>query len=314
MTEIRDDKAQYVVPFILALVSQHQSQHGKSPSSPPFFVGLNGVQGSGKSVLVDILKETLSSPPYGLHTVAFSLDDLYLTLSDQLKIAQSNPDNVLLQHRGQPSTHDIPLALSVFQSLQANRPTKIPRYDKAAFSGKGDRVPVCEWEEVKGDPSNPVHVVLFEGWSVGFRPLPPETLASKHSAAVKALHDSTPSTPYRGRLGHNTLANLTTINDALKSYDALTRQLDAFVHIDAADPLYVYAWRLEQEAGLRAAKGTGMSDQQVQSFVDDYYPTYELYTDTLRQGVFKGTKEAWKGRQLRLVVGQDRTVTEVITI
>jgi D-glycerate 3-kinase len=36
------------------------------------------------------------------------------------------------------------------------------------------------------------------------------------------------------------------------------------------------------------------------------YPAYELYTDTLRKGVFEDG-----GRQLRLVVGKDRRVQVV---
>ncbi|OAP60031.1 hypothetical protein AYL99_05033 [Fonsecaea erecta] len=314
MPEIHDDKAQYVVPFILALLAEHQKAFSTSSNPPPFFIGLNGVQGAGKTVLVDILKTTLSSPPHNLSVVVFSLDDLYLTHADQVALAQSHPDNPLLQHRGQPSTHDIPLALSVFASLKQNKPTKIPQYNKAAFSGQGDRVPESEWEEVNTDPSKPVRVVLFEGWCVGFRPLAQELLESKHAAAVAALGNSTADNPYRGRLGHNTLKSVMTINDALKQYDEITIQLDAFVHIDALDPQYVYKWRLEQEAGLRATRGSGMTDEQVRHFVDGYYPAYELYTDTLRQGVFKGIKSDWQGKQLRLVVGEDRKVREVVKI
>lgn len=37
------------------------------------------------------------------------------------------------------------------------------------------------------------------------------------------------------------------------------------------------------------------------------YPAYELYTEQLRQGIFDGAK----GKQLRLVVGEDRRVKEV---
>ncbi|EXJ90370.1 hypothetical protein A1O1_03470 [Capronia coronata CBS 617.96] len=316
MPEIQDDKAQYVVPFILSLLSDHHARHSPAanPAAPPFFIGLNGVQGAGKSVLVSILKKTLTSPPHNLSTVVFSLDDFYLTHADQVALAQSHPDNPLLQHRGQPSTHDIPLALSVFASLKQNKPTKIPQYNKAAFSGQGDRVPENEWEYVNADPSSPVRVVLFEGWCVGFRPLSDEALAAKHAAAVQALDNSTPSNPYKGRLGHNTLKSVIAINEALKSYDALTSQLDAFIHIDAEDPQYVYKWRLEQEAGLRASRGSGMTDDQVREFVDGYYPAYELYTDTLREGLFKGIREDWKGRQLRLVVGEDRKVKEVVRI
>ena len=316
MAEIQDDKAQHVIPFILPLLEQHRKAHASSPNPAPFFIGLNGVQGAGKSVLVDILKSTLKSPPYGLSTVVFSLDDLYLTHADQVALARGNPDNPLLQHRGQPSTHDVPLALEVFAGLKANRPTKIPQYNKALFAGQGDRVPSEKWEEVNTSPANRVQVVLFEGWSVGFRPLEQAEIERKHAAAVAALERSTPEAPYLGRLGHNTLENVVTINDALRKYDELTSQLDAFVHIDAHDSQYVYKWRLQQEAGLRAAKGSGMTDEQVKHFVDGYYPAYELYTDTLRSGVFRGilSDGEWQGKQLRLVVDENRKVKEVVQI
>jgi D-glycerate 3-kinase len=314
MPEIVDDKAPHVVPFILSLLSRHQSQQSNNPNPSPFFIGLNGVQGAGKTVLVDILKNTLTSPPHSLSTVVFSLDDLYLTHEDQVSLAKSNPQNPLLQHRGQPSTHDIPLAVSVFESLKQNKPTKIPQYNKAAFSGQGDRVPESSWEQVNSDPSNPVRVVLFEGWCVGFRPLSAEVLEQKHAAATDALQSSNPEKPYSGRLGHNTLESVTTVNEALKTYDKITSQLDAFIHIDALDPLCVYKWRLQQEAGLRASKGSGMTDDQVKHFVDGYYPAYELYTETLREGVFKGVKEDWRGKQLRLVVGEDRKVRDVVKL
>jgi len=37
---------------------------------------------------------------------------------------------------------------------------------------------------------------------------------------------------------------------------------------DAENPLYVYDWRQQQEAAMRAAKGTGMSEDQVNNFVN----------------------------------------------
>ncbi len=52
------------------------------------------------------------------------------------------------------------------------------------------------------------------------------------------------------------------ISDFPKSY------LDALVHVDAFDPQYVYKWRLEQEARLRALRGCGMTDRDVKNFVD----------------------------------------------
>jgi D-glycerate 3-kinase len=38
------------------------------------------------------------------------------------------------------------------------------------------------------------------------------------------------------------------------------------------------------------------------------YPAYELYTDVLRNGIFGGEE----GKQLRLIVGRDRRVKEVV--
>lgn len=315
MHGVQDDKAQHAIPFILSLLSQHHNMHSKSANPPPFFVGLSGIEGVGKSVLVDILKRKLTASPHKLATVAFSLDDLYLTHADQLALAQTYPDNPLLQHRGQPSTHDIPLALSVFAALKQNLPTRIPQFDKAAFSGQGDRVSESEWEEVNTDPSSPVRVVLFEGWCLGFRALDAKTLVYRHSAAVEAAKGSSHTSPYQGRLGKNTLENVAAINAALERYDELIGQLDALIHIDTLDPHYVFHWRLEQERDLRASRGSGLTDQQVKDFTDGFYPAYELYVDRLREGVFQGLKKGdWKGRQLRLVVGEDRRVKDVVVI
>lgn len=88
---------------------------------------------------------------------------------------------------------------------------------------------------------------------------------------------------------------------------------DAFIHIDAEDIEYVYEWRLEQEEHLRLARGdpkAGMTKDQVIKFVDAYYPAYELYCDGLREGLFKDRP----GAQLRMVVGRDRRVKQVIEI
>lgn len=37
---------------------------------------------------------------------------------------------------------------------------------------------------------------------------------------------------------------------------------------DAQNLRFVYEWRQEQERGLRAAKGTGMTEEQVTNFVN----------------------------------------------
>lgn len=116
------------------------------------------------------------------------------------------------------------------------------------------------------------------------------------------------------------------------------RNILTIIYSDAQDLRFVYDWRQEQERTLKATKGTGMTEEQVNNFVDGCqyphtnifdlfvltrltdYPSYELFTDTLRNGVFKPAHESsanpadWQGRQLRLVVDRNRKVQEVIKI
>lgn len=164
------------------------------------------------------MQNTLRSAPYSLSVVTLSLDDIYLTHADQVALAQANPTNLLLQHRGQPSTHDLLLGEQVFASLAAERPTAIPQYDKSAFAGQGDRVPKSQWQIVNAEGQEKVKVVIFEGWCVGFRALDEKTLREKWETAVRQKE----SGDYQGRLGHVEFEDVKTVNDALKRYDALT--------------------------------------------------------------------------------------------
>jgi D-glycerate 3-kinase len=50
MPEIIDDKSQFCIPFLLGRL--HLASHADNPNPPPFFLGINGVQGAGKTVLV----------------------------------------------------------------------------------------------------------------------------------------------------------------------------------------------------------------------------------------------------------------------
>lgn len=310
---VTDDKVQHVVPFVLELLQQHDLKHGRSSGpQPPLIIGLSAPQGAGKSVLVSLLYKTLNSPPHNLNTVVFSIDDFYLTHEDQVGLAQAHPDNPLLQHRGQPGTHDVPLMIEALSALRRGERVKIPQYNKAAFRGQGDRMPTCDWQDINTDPQHPLRIVLFEGWCVGFRPLSEDRLGDLHAAAASAARGG--SGEYRGRLGHNTLKCVTTINEYLTQYDQVTDMFDGFVHIDAAEPLFVYEWRKEQEEELRRIKGSGMTEEQVQRFVDGYFPAYELYVEGLRRGIFHSEQQQQQKRQLRIVVGADRKVREVLRL
>ncbi|KAL8695609.1 MAG: hypothetical protein Q9224_003301 [Gallowayella concinna] len=288
------------ISYILDRLRLH---HEAEPDARPvpFLLGVNGVQGIGKSFLVASIAHSLERAPYDVRTLVLSIDDFYLTHNDQLRLAADHPDNPLIQHRGQPSTHDLSLLHSVVASLLAGKETSIPSYDKGAFDGKGDRKPQDQWVKVNANGQQPVQLVILEGWCLGFRALDDAQVTAYWIDAAKRCSRGS---EYRGRLGHNRLEDVQFINKALRGHDSLTDQLDALIHLDAEDPLYVYDWRLEQEAQLRRERGSGMTDEEVINFVNGYYPSYELFTDHLRTGAFNDRV----GAQLRLVIRKDRLV------
>ena len=191
------------------------------------------------------------------------------------------------------------LARELFEGLLEGREVRVPMYDKSMHGGAGDRVPESLWEVVNAPGEKKVQVVIFEGWCVGFRALKEEEVVAKQKGLSRTLHS-------------HRLEDLLFVNEKLREYDVMSDAFDAFIHIDAEDTEYVYEWRLEQEAKLRRDMGSGMSDEMVREFVDGYYPAYELFTDGLREGVLRGKSEP--GAQLRLIVGRDRRVTDVITV
>lgn len=109
----------------------------------------------------------------GLPTIVLSMDDFYFPHEHQARLASNNPRNPLIQHRGQPSTHDLPLALSVLSNLLQGMETKVPSYDKSAFSGQGDRAPLERWNTVNATGEEKKKIVILEGWCVGFRAVSP---------------------------------------------------------------------------------------------------------------------------------------------
>jgi D-glycerate 3-kinase len=95
--QIIDDKSPICIPFIL----ERLRQHAAAASRRPFMVGLNGVQGAGKTTLVEALANALRKDE-GIKTLVVSIDDFYLKREDQIRLATLHPDNALVQVRGQP--------------------------------------------------------------------------------------------------------------------------------------------------------------------------------------------------------------------
>ncbi|KAG0344588.1 hypothetical protein BG004_004349, partial [Podila humilis] len=241
-----------------------------------------------KTTITNKLVSTLSGAPHNLRVISFSMDDLYLSYKEQEKLRDTYPSNKLIEFRGLPGTHDLNLGSSTFRALcDANldwrqksesedsnmneRPMVAqPSYDKAAYSGRGDQVPKDQWKVEQG----PFDVVLFEGWSLGFKSIrdPAQLKEIYNNAKAKGLY-----------LAQHSFESVEWVNNTLRQYERdWYDYMDVFVHLSAPDLTTIFKWRTEQEKDLWAKKGTGMSDEEVQDFVKRFMPAYELYLQRLK--------------------------------
>ncbi|KAG8967554.1 hypothetical protein FRC03_009807 [Tulasnella sp. 419] len=316
---ILESSAEIIAKYILSNLSSHGPRLATTPNRRPLFVGLQGPQGVGKTTLTRKLLSTLSSSPNSLNVAILSLDDIYLPHEGLVRVAQSNPQNGLLQGRGQPGTHDVELGESLFkQFVKNNEDVEIPVFDKSQFNGEGDRL--SQGIKVK----TPVDVVLFEGWSMGFYPLEQEQLRKRYLDVTSSKLDIVPAEPDVAEIvKRHRVDDLLVVNEFLKGYvEKLYPYFDIFVKIGPPKERpfgAIYGWRLEQEHYMKSTNGgVGMSDEAVRHFVDRYIPGYVFFADGVEKGYNTGEDEAvyqvdkyppWKGRLLRITVNENREVT-----
>jgi D-glycerate 3-kinase len=204
----------------------------QNPSKKPLIIGINGSQGSGKSTLSDYLCTVLNER-YDLRCVSLSLDDFYLTKLERQQLAiEVHP---LLETRGVPGTHDIPLALKTLaQLVDGSAQTLIPRFDKS----RDDRMPMEQCDSISGQ----VDIIILEGWCVGAKPQTADQLVEPLNS-LEAEQDT-------DGVWRNT------VNQALAGeYQALFAQLDQLIMLQAPSFESVFNWRLEQEEKMRARIG-----------------------------------------------------------
>ena len=207
-------------------------------------VGICGAQGSGKSTLVAHLAGRLEA--LGRRVATLSLDDLYLTRMERLRLAeQVHP---LFATRGVPGTHDVALGLATIAALDRGEAAWLPRFDKA----RDDRTPSGEW------PTAPAQteVLLLEGWCLG---AVPQLDVSGPVNALEARDD--PQGTWRGHA-----------NAALAGvYKTLFARIDLLVLLAAPGWEVVARWREQQEAQLRAKGGPAvMAPAEVARFIQHY--------------------------------------------
>lgn len=247
------------------------TQIAKQPHARPLFIFISGPQGSGKSYNSLEIYSHLRHKHSELNTAYVSIDDFYLTHADQLDVNSAFPQNEMLQGRGLPGTHDLPLLREFLdRALSSDAGTdtlSVPRYDKSKFHGQGDRSLQSQVVQL------PLDVVIMEGWFLGFNPLSQEELKKEYESVD---HTS---------LKQHELEHLSQINKNLGEYSRLLWRNPCLSSVgiifSTNDIGNVYEWRLQQEHQLLLNEGRGMTDEQVHKFVDRYYPCYELYYNRL---------------------------------
>ncbi|KAL0010543.1 hypothetical protein SO802_005651 [Lithocarpus litseifolius] len=248
----------YYVPVFLWCedqISQHRSTFKDGEDISPLVIGFSAPQGCGKTTLVFALEYLFQIT--GRKAATVSIDDFYLTAEAQAKLREEIPGNALLELRGNAGSHDLAFSVETLTGLtqltKEGMKMKLPRYNKSAFNGRGDRADPSTWPEVEG----PLTVILFEGWMLGFKPLPVEV--------VKAVDPQ-----------------LETVNKNLEAYyNAWDKFIKAWIVIKINDPSCVYQWRSQAEIAMREAGNPGMSDEEVKDFVSRYLPAYKAYLPTL---------------------------------
>ncbi|MEH1848271.1 MAG: glycerate kinase [Nostoc sp.] len=225
------------LPLGMKLAS-HRQQLGR-----PLIQGILGGQGTGKTTMCKILSLILQQ--LGYHTLSLSLDDLYKTYSDRLVLTQQDPR---LIWRGPPGTHDVDLGLNVLDQIrQLQNPVMVPRFDKSAYGGAGDRTT----SEIVTD----VDIVLFEGWFVGVRPIEPDVF---DTAPPPIITDED-------------RAFARDINHRLHDYLPLWERLDSLILLYPIDYRCSLEWRKQAEQQMIAAGKSGMSNAEIEEFVNYFW-------------------------------------------
>ena len=322
----REDE--YMVPIFEHLRARLDVHSGAQKSKKPLFVGISAPQGCGKTTLTEYLQEMFEED--GLSCAVMSLDDFYLTNQDQEALAKAFPTNPMLQYRGNAGSHDLSLIEETMECLASlstsaafgagsDRPecsghgrfessmealsektALVPRYNKTAFGGRGDRVKRKEdWTTVK----SPVDVVLFEGWMLGFRPIAQADADALDTAKMAQVNAPLFPSPVD-------MTGFSQVNKLLAGpgYRGLHRRFDSWVVFGLNNVDQVFEWRRDAEK----AQGNGLTDEQVRDFVARFMPSYRACLEDMYAHGPDRRDNVSPEDVLHFTVGADRCPVEPI--
>jgi len=225
----------------------------KANNKNPYFVGLAGGQGTGKTTISSIIKIILEKY-FKLKVFKISIDDFYKTRKERLNL--SKKVHPMLATRGVPGTHDVQMMLDFFKKAKSKNFKKIdlPNFNKAV----DDRFPKKHWYKIKEKPD----VIIFEGWCVGAKAEINKTLKKSINSLEKANDQKLIWRKY--------------VNKQLKmKYKDLYSQLNCKIYLKAKNFSLLQKWRLKQEhkLWLKTKKSSShkiMSKGDVMNFMQTY--------------------------------------------
>ncbi len=194
----------------------------------PYFVGLAGGQGTGKTTISSLIKIILTKF-FKLKVFRISIDDFYKTRKERISL--SKRIHPMLLTRGVPGTHDINLMLNFFMKVKSKKfkRLKLPAFNKAI----DDRFNKKKWYDLKDKPD----VIIFEGWCVGAK-------SENHITLKKAINSME-------KLDDKRQIWRKYVNQQLQSkYKNLYSQLNCLIYLKAKDFKLLQKWRLKQERKL----------------------------------------------------------------
>ena len=236
----------------------------KANNKKPYFIGLAGGQGTGKTTTSSIIKIILEKY-FKLKVFKVSIDDFYKTRKERFNL--SKKIHPILMTRGVPGTHDIQIMLDFFKDAKIKKfkKIKIPNFNKAI----DDRFPKKNWYQINERPD----VIIFEGWCVGAR--------SESNKTLKKPINSLEKVKDKKLIWRNY------VNQQLKTkYKKLYSQLNCMIYLKAKNFSLLQKWRLKQERKLWL-KTNKKSSHKIMSKSDviNFMQTYQRIT----QNMFKNT-------------------------
>ena len=225
----------------------------KTKNKKPFFVGLAGGQGTGKTTTSSIIKIILEKY-FKLNVFKISIDDFYKTRKERILL--SKKIHPMLLTRGVPGTHDINMMLNFFKKVKNKKfkSFQLPNFNKAI----DDRFAKKYWYNIKKKPD----VIIFEGWCVGAK-------HEKNSSLNKAINSmeriKDPKKVWRKYVNHQ----------LKQKYKDLYSQLNCLIYLKAKNFSLLQKWRLKQENKLwlkskKTSKHKIMNKEDVISFMQTY--------------------------------------------